>query len=440
MENRNDYTSSLPANLTLRLLLSASLMLIGFCNSTSGFAFAKEPQLYVVSPVSADTAALTKDEAQTKTIKLKNFAVDNLEIESVTFRPSNVDAPKEANDVKVTGLAGATLRKDRSTEISILFPKHRQVGEYEGWLYYATHEAPSDFIRFHHLNVKVTDPSSPLMRGVLAALVASGLSLLVLIITLWIGRSTKMPLGFFQSPVGTYSASKFQIWVWTLVIIYSFVYVFLRRGAVIEFPETVWWLLGISVSSTGTAKFITVRRLNRRAAAAIPAGQPAKLPEGIVEKLASMLSEQGQLSLMRLQMFGWTVVTALLFIVHVIRAEELWNVPMGLLVLMGISHAGYLADKGAIPKITLEFDKIAPESVSAATTPNYSLLIMGQNFADGIECYLNSVQLEVDRKNMLPNRLRATLPQAGLAVGKYDLSLQNPEEKVKVAADAFTVT
>ena len=61
-----------------------------------------------------------------------------------------------------------------------------------------------------------------------------------------------------------------------------------------------------------------------------------------------MLSEKGQLSLMRLQMFGWTVVTGLRFIVHVFRTQQFWDVPVGLLVLMGISHAGYLGDKGVV--------------------------------------------------------------------------------------------
>lgn len=439
MNNRDDYMSSLLKNLTFWLLLPTLLMLMGFCDCMSGFAFAKDAQLNVVSPISKDTAVLIKGEPGAKTIKVMNIGPNDLDVESITFKPSNLDAPTEANDVKVTGLVGVTLEAKRSTEITIVFPKHDQVGKYKGWLYYATHDDPSNSISFHPFNIEVTDPSSPLIPRTPAILAAGVLSLLVLFITLWMGHSAKTPIGFFQSPVGTYSASKFQIWLWTLVIIFSFVYVFLRRGAGIEFPGTIWWLLGISVGSTGSAKIITVRRL-KRTAADIPADELKKSFDGYVAKLTSMLSEQGQLSLMRLQMFGWTVVTALLFIVHVIRVEELWNVPMGLLVLMGISHAGYLTDKGVIPKITLEFDKIAPESMSAATTPKSSLLIMGQNFAEGIECYLGSVQLEIDRENMLPNRLRATLPKKGLAVGTYDLSLQNPDEKVKVAADALTVT
>ena len=60
-----------------------------------------------------------------------------------------------------------------------------------------------------------------------------------------------------------------------------------------------------------------------------------------------MLSDDGQPSMMRLQLFGWTLVTIFLFLVVLYRKQELWDVPQTLVILMGISHAGYLGDKGA---------------------------------------------------------------------------------------------
>jgi hypothetical protein len=373
-------------------------------------------------------------------LKVKNPTDSDLKLEEVTFRPSSEDFPEEAKKIRIMGLQEVTLAKEKSTPISVFFPEHTKVGKYEGQLYFKTTEESSKPVPFHSLKVEIKDPYTPLMGRPPAVLVALGLSMFILFITLWIKGKTNAELSFFQSPTGGYSASKFQIWLWTVVIIYSFVYLFLRRGAVAEFPESIWWLLGISVGSTGTAKFITVRRLGRRASAAISPGEREKPSDSVVDKLASMLSEHGQLSLMRLQMFGWTVVTALLFVVHVFRIEELWNVPTGLLVLMGISHIGYLGDKGAAPDTTLELDRLTPKAMSASATKNATLLIFGQNFAEKIECHLGSVQLTVDEKSSSTTRLRATLPPGGLAPGKYDISLQNPRERAKVEPDAFEVT
>jgi hypothetical protein len=425
-------------NSIIRLFSFILLVLVSFTAFIPGLVLAKEAQLRVVFPLSLDTATLTKGEPQVKMLEVRNTTANDMNIEQVTFQPSKLDAPKEAKKISVTGLQRVILGKEESTQISVYFPGHSQVGEYDGWLYYATRDKPDDAVRFYSLKVEITDPSTPLMSEIPATLLASIVSLAVLILTLWVGSKANISIGFFQSPGGGYSASKFQIWLWTLVIIFSFVYVFMRRGAGIEFPQSIWWLLGISVGSTGTAKFITVQRLKRQAAATIFSSKDAQPDEKKVGRLASLLSEHGQLSLMRLQMFGWTVVTALLFIVHVFRTEALWDVPTGLLVLMGISHAGYLGDKGASPETKLQFEKLEPKSMVATKTQSASLLILGQNFAEGIECYLNEVKL--DAENVMPNRINAKIGTKALDKGTYDLSLQNPGDKAQVFADVFEVT
>ena len=61
----------------------------------------------------------------------------------------------------------------------------------------------------------------------------------------------------------------------------------------------------------------------------------------------NMLSDNGEPSLMRLQLFVWTFATAAFFLYQVWSTETLWDVPSSLLILMGISHGGYLVDKGA---------------------------------------------------------------------------------------------
>ncbi len=170
--------------------------------------------------------------------------------------------------------------------------------------------------------------------------IAIGFLVVVLILTVMV--KSKDGINFFQSPDGAVSVSKVQVWMWTMTIIFSYVYLFLWQGPPDTFPDSLWELMGISALSTGTAKYISV--------VTGKAQQPAPVVQEKIAKqnwLVSMLSDDGQPSMMRLQMFGWTLVTVFLFLMYLHKNRGLWNVPQALVILMGISHAGYLADKGA---------------------------------------------------------------------------------------------
>ena len=165
---------------------------------------------------------------------------------------------------------------------------------------------------------------------------------LVVVLALTIAVKSKEGINFFQSPDGAVSVSKVQVWMWTMTILFSYVYLFLWHGPPDKFPDSLWELMGISALSSGAAKYI-----------AMVAGKPSEPTQDVKEKiknqnwLASMLSDDGQPSMMRLQMFGWTLVTVFLFLMYLHKEQELWDVPKTLVILMGISHAGYLGDKGA---------------------------------------------------------------------------------------------
>jgi hypothetical protein len=170
--------------------------------------------------------------------------------------------------------------------------------------------------------------------------VAIAFLLLVLVLTIVV--KSDEGTNFFQSPDGAVSVSKVQVWMWTMTIIFSYVYLFLWCGP-LQLPGSLWELMGISAVSGGTAKYI-----------AMVTGKGTQPPAAAaVEKirkqnwLFSMLSDDGQPSMMRLQMFGWTLVTVFLFLMFLHRNRALWDVPQTLVILMGISHAAYLGDKGA---------------------------------------------------------------------------------------------
>jgi hypothetical protein len=170
--------------------------------------------------------------------------------------------------------------------------------------------------------------------------VATLLPIVVLALTVAV-KGTK-GINFFQSPDCSVSVSKVQIWMWTVTILFSYVYLALLQGPPDKIPDSLWELMGISALSTGAARYISAVTGDK---------PPAPAAQAVIAKqkwIVSMLSDDGQPSMMRLQMFGWTLVTIFLFLMQLYREQTLWAVPQALVILMGISHAGYLGDKGAV--------------------------------------------------------------------------------------------
>jgi hypothetical protein len=337
-------------------------------------ARAQEAALQIVPPAEPQRISLQVGEAAIQTLTVKNVTAQDLKLASVSFSSSDARLPEEAKKIRAVGLDGVTLPAGATTQIGVAFPAHSQAAEYGGALYYTLSDKPSPAVSFCSLNIRVEEHNVQFLSQRSARLVALAVTVVFVAFTLLIRRG-KSGLGFFQSPDGGYSVSKFQAWLWALIVMCGYVYVFLRRGAETPIPPNVWLLLGISGASSVVAKFIAIGKSSPpgaeppageaqgadagpagAGASAPPAGPPsgkppqadaAPAPKPQRSWLVSMLSDDDQLSLMRLQMFGWTVITTGLFVIYLLRNENLWNVPEGLLWLMGISHAGYIGDKGA---------------------------------------------------------------------------------------------
>jgi hypothetical protein len=183
---------------------------------------------------------------------------------------------------------------------------------------------------------------------------------------------------------GHASLSTFQLLMWTLLI--SFLYVTLwflqlRDGstqAPPAIPEGLMALMGISVGVPIVSKGISeYKKLKARSE-----GKVYSEP-----RYASMLEEDGQPSLLRFQMFLWTIAAVViyfwLFITAVFSAGPeavsvgLPDIDPTLLFLMGLSQAGYLgsaAYAGTLEKsgaVTMNPPERIPatESVLTAATP-----------------------------------------------------------------------
>ncbi len=141
----------------------------------------------------------------------------------------------------------------------------------------------------------------------------------------------------------TLSLAKFQLYIWTGVAVFGYIYLTVARSliqGVFEFAPIPEGLPGILAVSGGTA--------------ALSAGiNNTRGPKGAGEEqpsFADLITTGGVVVAERFQFLVWTVLGALAFLFLVVFSDpatiqDLPKVPDGFLYLMGISSAGYLGGK-----------------------------------------------------------------------------------------------
>ena len=194
-----------------------------------------------------------------------------------------------------------------------------------------------------------------------------GLAVLgALYLVTWITSGQPNPWKLVQGADGAASTSKFQWFLWIIVILFSYTVLWVLRArggnwsAISEVPANLLTVLGFSTGTAAAAKGITsgyiqsgrvakttaAQKAAAPAAAGGPAQQPAASAGGILQ------DDTGTPELAKIQMTGFTLIAVGIFlatVIHQIVANPvittLPNIDSSLLVLMGISQGGYLGKK-----------------------------------------------------------------------------------------------
>lgn len=158
---------------------------------------------------------------------------------------------------------------------------------------------------------------------------------------------------------GRPSTSKFQWFLWTAVVIFSYVAVAavkVRLGhpdVMTAIPENLLWAMGFATATAAGAKAITTAYKLRgqidkpsvaelKAASEVPHGLGAG---GIIE------DDEGRPDLTKIQMVAWTLVAIAAYLINLgkrIAASEVSQLPdidSALMALMGVGQGGYLGWK-----------------------------------------------------------------------------------------------
>ncbi len=176
---------------------------------------------------------------------------------------------------------------------------------------------------------------------------AVGVSIVIMVVMLLMISLSVPNLKYLQTLIvdgstKTYSLSRCQALVWTIILGGSYIYLSIGTGLILgngiipEFNTSLLVLMGISygglIGSRGVSAKFPKKEANNKAVS-----------------FSNLYSEGGKISLPRLQLVVFTVIAVVVYLYILSTADiirtGLPDVPATLLGLLGISQGGYLGDK-----------------------------------------------------------------------------------------------
>jgi hypothetical protein len=176
-----------------------------------------------------------------------------------------------------------------------------------------------------------------------------GLAFLVLVFGLyWVWKRSWNVLKLAEGADGRLSTSKFQVLLWTIVVLFGYVVVetgrFLRSNfdALDKIPPNVLIALGFTIGTATLAKGITT--------SFIAGGRIKKEPDTSSGPGTLVADDDGAPDLSKAQLLAWTLLALVVYVVRVcyqlrVKTPELPDIDAPLMVLMGLGQGAYIGKK-----------------------------------------------------------------------------------------------
>ncbi len=130
-----------------------------------------------------------------------------------------------------------------------------------------------------------------------------------------------------------YSLAHIQLIFWTILISFSYVYLWIVNREMPDLPSSVLVLIGISIGTKGVAGYMDYTANIKN---------PARVPKKRMGFLHDILSdENGVINIQRGQMVIWTLVLGFIYIQTFINDLHICDFNSNILALMGISSGAY---------------------------------------------------------------------------------------------------
>lgn len=130
-----------------------------------------------------------------------------------------------------------------------------------------------------------------------------------------------------------YSLAQIQLAFWTILVSFSYVYLWVVNGEMPDIPSSILILMGISVGTKGIAGYIDYNNYLK---------DPARKGKDRVGVFKDILSdENGTINIQRGQMVIWTAVLGFIYIQTFVVNLYIRDFDTNILTLMGISSGAY---------------------------------------------------------------------------------------------------
>jgi hypothetical protein len=175
-----------------------------------------------------------------------------------------------------------------------------------------------------------------------------------LALAVWLARRTALLRDPHVVPpagaLAPYSLARFQLAYWSFLALAAFVFIWMVTEELDTITGSVLGMLGIgSGTALGASLIAQGKEGGGGGVKAVPGEKPPLAAEPRVAAsqgfLRDLLDGPQGLSLYRLQMLGWTLVTGVIFCVSVYNRLAMPDFSPTLLALMGVSSATYLGAK-----------------------------------------------------------------------------------------------
>jgi hypothetical protein len=201
----------------------------------------------------------------------------------------------------------------------------------------------------------------------------------------------------------TYSLSRFQAFAWTITSIASYIYVafsqaiLLKNGKIPDFNPSLVVLMSISYGGLLAA-----------------GGMSSKKPKNEIKskppELSNLFCEGGSVDLSRLQLFGFTIVSIIVYLFNLWYSNPLQGlpeVPSTLLGLMGVSQSGYLGGKALGKEISI--NTISPDWIQVSQE-GVKISVLGSGFSSGTKVLITG-STPIDTLYISSKELQFILPR-----------------------------
>ena len=228
------------------------------------------------------------------------------------------------------------------------------------------------------------------------------------------------------------SLSLFQVFFWTVITIWGFLYTFAVTGSLLQMTPQMMVLLGIAGTGSVLARWIAVSRGGSTSQAAQPGDGAAKQDGALIKPVDfwRILDTNGQFDMLKLQLLLFTLLIGVYVICRIADAASFPVLDPNTLLLLGVSQGIYIGGKlgGTTPLARAQAIMLELGLATEATTKLPDEIKKAETERDALKEEIKPLNAEIEVLNANPNRTNEQTTRLS------DLQLQVKNKKNQIDA------